>query len=789
MLKNYLTVALRILRKYRGYSFINVTGLAVGFASAILIILFVQDDLLHDAFHENADNLYRVVVQREQNGRTLHSAVTPAPLAVSLQTAFPEIEDAACFNNGGGGLISYQEKRFVESSFSFTDPSFFKMFSFPFLLGDPETALDDPYAIVLSESKARKYFGNEDPIGKVLHVMNVGDLIVTGVIADTRRSHIILDFVVSNRLYESFGVDVENWGRYNYTTYLLLHETADEGLADQKIYGYLTEVLGPEHPVRLRLQPLEKIYLHSELEYDVHARTSHIAVVGILGLLAVFILVIACVNFVNLSTARAEQRVKEIGMRKVMGAARTQLVIQLLGEAILTVMVALSLALLITITVLPSFNNLMLGFKHLTLHDIFSPRSLCTIIVLTLSLGIFAGAYPAFFLSSFKPAVALKGTTAGGRSRSRFRKILVVSQFSLSILIVLTTIIINKQLLFMQHEELGYDSEHLVYLGLNDEMRDKYQSMKEEYGKIPGVINVTASMNLPTWEWPSINLTEWEGNTGGETMKMHHGSIDYDFFKVMGMDFVEGRAFSPEYPSDPTSALIINEEAVRSLGFNEPVGQYLSMWGHEGWIVGVVKDFHFDSMRKRIQPLVLKLEPQAAHYMIARISPGEIPRTLSSLKEAASAFVPDYPIEFHFLDEQLEAIYFPERLLRTIMSIFSGLTIFIAGLGLVGLASFTLERRRKEISIRKTLGASALKVFSMFSLEFTKWILVANLIAWPIAYFLMRLLLQYYAYRTEISLMVFLVTGIATMAFALLTVAFQTNRAARTNPVKALKCE
>jgi ABC-type antimicrobial peptide transport system permease subunit len=784
MFKNYLKIAFRNIKRNKGYSFINITGLAIGTACFILMLLLVLDELSFDGFHKNADDIHRVIII-EENSNGLPIALTQAPLAAALKRDFPEIIEAACFNYGGGGLVKYGDKALEESYFTFTDPSFFKMFSFTFLKGNPQTALATPLGVVLSEKTAKKYFGEKNPLGEVLQIKNIANLTVTGVIRTPKNSSMEVEFVVSNQIYDRFGVDIKSWNRRDYTTFVLLQKNIDAKQLNTKIYGYFKK-RWPDTHTRLTLQPLKCIYLYSNLSYE-PLRTSSINLIYILLLLAIFILLIACVNFMNLSTARSAKRMKEVGLRKVVGANKRQLVRQFLGESVLYSLIALMFAVVLVELALPHLNQL--SFKDMSLYRSLTPAMALGLMCIAVITGVIAGSYPAFFLSSFKPAHVLKGPKQKGAKGSVLRKILAVGQFSLSILLIIGTTVLYKQLHYIQHANLGYDKEQLVCVLMNADIKKSYNVVKNELLKNSGIISVTAALNLPNWRWPSFKLSNWEGKDTDKEIPMHHCSVDYDYFKTFKMKILQGRTFSREFPSDLKSAFIVNEEAVKQMEMKNPLGKYLHTWDHKGKIIGVVKNFHFDSFRNKINPLVIHLTPRETDYMILRVQTNNIPGTLNFIEHQWKSFAPVYPFRFTFMDERFNRMYVVEIAMGKVVSVFTVLAIFISCMGLFGLASFMTQQRTKEIGIRKALGASVPGIVQLLSKEFLKWVLLANFIAWPLAFLGMSNWLQIYAYRTGIGVWPFLLAGMLALLIAVLSVGSQSIKTAKTNPVEALRYE
>ncbi|MBN1272913.1 MAG: ABC transporter permease [Candidatus Aminicenantes bacterium] len=784
MFKNYFIVALRNVKKQKGYSFINIAGLAVGMAVCILILLVVRDEFSYDRFHEKADRLYRVIRVDNRDTDQRRIALTQAPLADALKQTFPEIEEAATFNYSGGS-IRISDEYFPGIRISLTDPSFFRMFSFDFLRGDPDTALNDPHSVVITEEESEKFFGPKDPLGKVLEFRGLVDLKVTGVFRKPRHSHIELGLIMSKELYREAGVDIQTWQRFNYTTYVLLRKNVRPEDVNSKLFTFLDSIFSADTRMALELQPLKRIYLHSGFDYDVMIRTSDIRLSVILSIIAIFILVIACVNFLNLATARSEKRMREVGLRKVVGASRSQLIRQFLSESVFLAFLAAAVAVILVEFSLPFFNNLLQ--KDMTLFGTMSPGmifSLCAIAMIT---GLAAGVYPAFVLSSLQPVCTVQGKPKKGRNF--LRRLLVVSQFAVSLILVILTVVVYKQLHYMQHKKLGYDKENLVCISLDQENKGRYSALKNSFLSMPQVENVAAAMNLPNWQGPSYNLENWEGKESDSSIQMHHGYVDYDYFETYKMEIIQGRGFSKEFSADKRTSLIVNEEAVRRMGMEDPIGKQLDTLDGPGRIIGVVKDFHFDNLRNKISPMLFQLEPANTRFVIVRIQPGNIQRTINSLEKRWKEVVSNQPFRYAFLDDVLNLIYIFEITIGKTILFFSGLAVFIACMGLFGLASYTAEQRTKEIGIRKVLGATIPNIMAILSQEFSKRVVLAGLIACPLAYLGAGMILSHYAYRTSLDVLIFLLPVVGAFILAFFTVSFQSVKAALSRPVDSLRHE
>jgi putative ABC transport system permease protein len=787
---NYVKTALRASRRHKAYSFINVSGLAIGLTVCMLIVLWVADEWSFDRFHTNAGRIYRVYRDEAATHLNSTSALTPPPLAAALKSDFPEISRATRFGYWSRQLVTYKDKSFNEPGFRNVDPDFFSMFSFPLIIGDPETVFADPYSVILTEQTAAKYFGDEDPIGKVLTVNNAYDLTVTGIIQnDSFNSSLEFDLLSPFEivLKEYIGEETaDNWGFNSFGTYVMLEPSASAEILNQKLTGFLKKY-SEEDTDELVLQPLTNIHLFSNLGHDLRNR-GDIKYVWIFSALAVFVLLIACVNFMNLTTARSANRAQEVGLRKVVGAGRPQLIRQFFGESILMALLALAVALALLELLLPLFNSI--SGKELTSSWRSTPTLLLGFTGLSLLTGILSGVYPALFLSSFKPIRVLKGTLSLSGTNPLFRKVLVVFQFTLSVFLIIGTLIISRQLSYMRNMDLGFNREHIIYVSTHGELHEKYEAIRERFLQSPDVLHVTASMALPTNIQSSPGTPMWEGRPPDAVMEIKADFVDYDYIEMFEIPLVEGRSFSREYSTDPETAFIVNEEAVKRMGLERPaVGKKFGFWGIDGRIIGVMKDAHFQTLHQKIEPLVFKMYPDWLRRMYVKIRSDDVSATLASLGETWGEMGLGYPFEYRFLDEDFHNLYAGEMRLGDIFRAMAALAVFIACLGLFGLASYVAEHRTKEIGIRKVLGSSTGRIMLLLNREFLKWTAAATLIAWPIAYFAMRAWLENFAYRAGIEVWIFFAAAALGLGVALLTVSLQTLRAARANPADSLKHE
>ncbi len=816
MLRNYLKIAIRKLLKYKAYTFINILGLAIGMACCILILLYIQDELSYDGFHENADRIFRVSRQwfNPDGTSSLHLGHVAPPIAPLLKNDFPDIILAARLIGGGTTLVRYEARYFEEARFYFADPEIFDVFTLPFVKGDPKTALLDPNSVVITEEMATKYFGNVDPINQVINIDGETDLKVTGVMKNIpRNSHFHVDFLGAMKLLEQFfGADVfqYNWGSNNYATYLLLPKDYDRQQLEAQFPAFLDRHLTaayqretgqppPQQPSqgnRLHLWPLTDIHLYSHLDSEIEPN-GDIKNVYIFSSVAFFILLIACINFMNLATARSANRAREVGLRKVVGADRLRLVNQFLGESIVLAFISLLVAILFVEISLPTFNSFV--GKELGLsasRNLAASLALAGIAVLV---GILAGSYPAFFLSRFQPAVVLKGKSNSQAGHAALRKGLVVFQFAISIILIISVGVVNSQLEFCRTKNLGLNKEHVIILPSSEQMIQKFSDFKNRLRQHPNIIGVTASKRVP-----SARLLDSSGarmSDGANSEPIHfriaNVRVDHDFIPTYGMEIMAGRNFSTEFPTDSTQAFILNETAVKQLGWRSPqdaIGKPFGYGNRDGRIIGVVKDFHYESLHVPIAPVVMYIVPPSFNSISVRIRPEQtqdMASTLSFLEKVWQEYRPNFPFTYSFLDDRYEQLYQSEHKLGQMFSAFSALAVFIGCLGLFGLASYTAEQRTKEIGIRKVLGASVSSVVLLLTKDFTKLVGVSTPLSWFIAYYAMNTWLEGFAYRIDLpsQFLTFLVAATLALIIAVVTVSVQAVKAALANPVNSLRYE
>jgi len=802
MFKNYLIIALRNIKRSKIYSVINIFGLAVGMACCIVIMLFVQDELSYDRFHENADRIYRVANELNHDTGVMKLTHTFPWMAPELVSAYPEIEDAVRISRKAGTIISYGSKKFEEEAF-YADPSIFSIFTFPLLRGDEKTALKEPNSVVITKTLAEKIFGIEDPVGKTITINNKFDFKITGILREVPyNSHFRFDFLAS---YNSLREIVDNRFFENYMlikTYLLLKEDTKPEEINAKLHDYFLKRKGKEHASRSRhfVQPLTSIHLHSDLRGELGENGNVVYSYG-LSAVALLILIIACINFMNLSTARASRRSKEIGLRKVIGAQRIQLLKQFLGESVFLSFIALFFAVILSSFLLRFFNSLM--NRHLTLDFTSNLFLYLGLIVLAFFVGFLSGGYPAFFLSAFKPADVLKKQSkrrySGG---TLIRKGLVVFQFTISLLFIVGTIIIMSQMHFIRNKSLGFQKDYVIKIisSMDKTLGQRYDIIRKELMEYPGVINVTGSfdpigVNLSTDGHIPLSQVVPEGFSPDEPLAVPVVTVGKNYFEFFNIEIVDGRDFSVNISSDRENALLFNEAAVKEFGWDNPIGKKVvaDFFDGDGMkqknVIGVVKDFHYSSLREEIKPALFIYDPERIWNYYVRISSENVPETLSFLQKKWSEYTDKMIFSYSFLEEDIEAHYKKEDELNRVFRFSSLLAISIACLGLFGLALFTVEQRAKEIGIRKVLGATISSVIALLSKEFLSLIVIANVLAWPIIYFVMKDWLQNFAYRINIGLWIFLAGALLVFVIALITVSFQSIKAALKNPVDTLRYE
>jgi len=795
MIKNYLKIAFRSLLKHKYYSAINFVGLAIGIACFLLILLYIEHELSYDRYHENAARTYRVAFSGNFGGSDVDFAGVGAATAAALLNDYPEVRASVRIytQNTERHRIRYGEKTFVETRVAFADAGLFDVFTIPLLAGDPGTALAKPNALVISDRTARKYFGGVDPLGKTLTLDETTDYKITGVFREIpSNTHFHCDFIAALATLEE-SRDTRWLNNMSFRTYIVLAEQADPkalaakfpGMVEKYCASILELMKGRGMRLEYYLQPLTAIHLHSDLADELEAN-GDIKTVYVFSAIAFFILVISCVNFMNLSTACSTRRAKEVGIRKVAGAFRSQLISQFLAESVILSLFSLLMALLLVELALPHFNNL--AGKELSTHSlsqgITGPSAILGIIVFV---GLLAGSYPAFFLSAFTPITVLKKKSVPGSRGRRMRGGLVIFQFVVSAILIIGTATVYKQLNFIQNKKLGFKKEQTLVVHDAYILKSQVESFKNELLQSPEILSATVSGYLPVTSQRTADVVSPEGNLRDRGAVIQRWLVDFDYVKTMGMEIIKGRDFSREYATDST-AVIVNEAAAGYFGWDDPIGKSIEKNDVDYRVIGVVKDFHYESMREHISPLVL-FAGSSTDFLSLRLKTENLSSTLRWIEGKWAAFASGQPFEYSFLDDRFQGMYRAERKTRNIFGTFAALAVFIGCLGLFGLASFMAEQRTKEIGIRKVLGSSVPGIVFLLSKEFIKWVGIALVIAAPVSYFVMTGWLSDFAYRVDIGWDVFFLAGGTILLISLLTVSSQSVRAALADPVDSLRYE
>lgn len=799
MIKNYLKVAVRNLIKHKGYAFINILGLAVGIAASVLIFLYIINEMSYDEFHEKADRTYRMVADWSNKGDSrIHQLGTPFVLAKTIRENYPQVEAITQISGPVGDVIvRYRDTAFKETDAFCAEPSFFDVFSFPLLKGNPKTSLKDPNMMVITQFLAKKYFGDEDPLGKTMEMRATGEKIffkITGVMEDIpQNSHFRFDMLISMKTV--YPEPSMGWTWNNYATYVTLQEGVTQSLMEEKLVE-IDKIYfegGREHiPWIWTLEPITRIHLHSDLVTGNQPNGS-MAYVKLFIVVAVLILLIAGINFVNLATARSTRRAKEVGLRKVVGSLRRQLTQQFLGESVLMSLIALVFAIILIQAALPFYQNLT--GKNLVLSYFGNPFVIPGLLGLALVAGVLSGLYPAFFLSSFKLTNVLKGSPLAGRGRGALflRNGLVVFQFAMSVLLIIGSLVIFRQLEYIKNQRLGFDKEHVVVIHNADTLGGQLEAYKERLKQQSDVLGVTAVRSVPGRGTPNWGIGV-EGIERQRPLNMNFMTCDQDFADVLNIKMLEGRFMSREFPSDK-NAVVINKKAAEYFGIENPVGKKLRIWWtrKDLTIIGIIDNFHFESLHKDVRAMGYIL-PEAIDsarkpYMLVKIRSQVTSGVLSDLRKTWESMSAGLPFEFSFLDEKVNSLYQNDNRAGKVVTLFSFLAIFVSCLGLFGLAAFVAEQRTKEIGVRKVLGAPLSNIMWLLTGQFVKWVIIANLIAWPVGYWIMNRWLQGFAFRASLSLWVFMASGLAALTIAALTVSSQVIKAALANPAESLKYE
>ncbi len=806
MYSNYIKIAWRNLIKKKGYSTINILGLALGIACCLLIMMYVNHERSFDNYHTKGDRIYRILHgwkdEKSGKGNSLEDFWVwgNAPVGPALIQNFPEIDKVVQFSGRSDILLTKDETSFQEDGVFFMDSTVFDVFSWKLLKGNPKTALAAPYSIVLTETTAKKYFGSEDPLGKTLRGSesagrsDAGDYLVTGVMEDVpENSHFRFNMLLSMSTFrKSIPVVFDQWGYADFYTYFLVNENFDRANFESKLLDFRRKYTdSPEDKSTVAIEPLSEMYLGTVAQRQ-PGEIGSIANLYIFSIIGFFVLVIAIINFMNLSTARALERSKEVGIRKSIGALRQSLIKQFISESFVIVLFSIVVAIAIVVFALPFMNNIT--GRPLALGQFITWEYGAWLAIAALAVGIIAGSYPAFVLSSFNPIAALKAARQSGNVGVRLRKGLVIFQFSLSIALIGGTIVVSMQMKHILNKNLGFDKEQMLILDYNydEQVNMKRELLKAEMERNPSVLSSAFSRSVPGSYFPNAytEIMSPEGSLKGEGQAVFE--VGVDFVEHFDLQVVAGRSYSRNFPIDTVGSLVINESAARQYGYGDPadiIGKKFDQWGRQGEVIGVVKDFNFTSLHKAIEPLTLRYSPYSCRYLSLKVKSDEIARTLSQVEETWSQLVPHRPFLYSFLDDNFNKQYQRDLKFQTLFAVFSSLAIFIACLGLFGLATYTTEVRTKEIGIRKVLGADVKSIVTLLSKDFVVLVALAILIATPVAQYTMNQWLQSFAYRIEIPMWTFILAGLSAMIIALVTISFQTIKAAVTNPVDSLRSE
>jgi putative ABC transport system permease protein len=793
MFKNLIKTAIRNILKDFGYSSLNILGLTLGIASALFLIIYIADELSYDKYHEKADRIYRVSSHIKETDDEFTWIIAQIPFAEQVSTDYPEIEAAVRFIPFQRALFKYEDKEFFEEDFAYTDTSVFDVFSYEFIKGNPKDALLEPNTIVLTETIAAKYFGVTDPVGKTL-VTGDEAYKVTGVIKDVpHNSHYRFDALASRKsLPAQFG----NWGNFGVFTYILLPEGTNYKEFEAKIQEMYPKYMAPIFErlgitIDYILEPITDIHLKSTNAQEPEP-TGSIAYVYIFAIVALFLILIAAMNYMNLATARSAKRAREVGLRKVVGSNRGSLIFQFITESVVFTFISMVISIVLIIVLLPSFNQL--AGKFFDLHIIYSPVVLLSLLAVIVVIGIIGGSYPAFYLSRFSPLTVMKGEITKGASGSLFRKVLVVIQFVISVAMIVSTLVVFKQLNYLKTKDLGYDMNNVISLELSTrEMIDKYPVLKDALLENPEVLTV-GSTNTRIGEGSGKVLFTVETEDGMQPRGLNFAVVDHDFVESLGITMIKGRDFQQDMPSDTLLGVIVNETMAKRLNWTEPIGKRVELQGRNGQdiirgtVVGVMKDFHQTGMYNEIETMMMLYRINNS-IVYAKLKDNDVQGTIKYIEKRWTEIFPNQPFTYSFLSDRFYEQFSADEKRGFIFTLFTVLAILIACLGLFGLASYTVEQRTKEIGIRKVVGANEGTIVKLISKEFVILVAISMFIAFPLAYFFMRDWLQNFVYRTNLGLFIFILAGLITIAITFITISYQAWKAANKNPAESLRTE
>jgi putative ABC transport system permease protein len=798
MFKNYIKIALRNISRTKIFTFINIIGLAIGMAGTLMMLMYVANELSYENFHKNRNQIFRVSVDYgDKNSKMQFAGAMPA-LGPTLKEEFPEVENSVRFERDEHTLLEYNGNKFHEQNLFFVDPSVFDVFSFTILRGNQEAVLDAPFSMVITEEKAQKLFGGDDPVGKKVVYNSRHPVKITGIMKNIpANTHLKCDFLMSFSTLESLGrIPERPWNVFGDTyTYLLVKKDAPVEELKVKIHGLLERNTDKRLAISITfdLLKLTDIYMKSKAIVDLSPK-GNMTYVYVFSSVAVLVLLIACFNFMNLSTARSLRRMKEVGMRKVMGAKRLQIIKQFLGESLVITLLAVILALVLFELFYPVLNAFLenrLTIGQQNFRYLFGIVPLVVIIV-----GVMAGSYPAFFLSKYQPIHAIADRFSPVSGHTGFRRVLVIAQFAMAVILIISTAAIFRQLDFMKNSDLGFKKENVVLVNFrprDPDFSSKYPVLINQFKQHPQVVSVAGAYTVPGRFSKETKTIVKRSGTSVENFSIQAISVGFDYIESMGMKIVEGRNFRRDFLTDEKSAMLLNQEAVRKMNLSDPLGVKFNVPGSGGMremtVIGVVRDFHVYSLKQKIEPLMLYINPDYFYNIAIRIRSEDTRNTLAGLEKTWKSIFPNTSFDYDFLENSYNRLYISEEKVGQLLTLFSGLAIFVACLGLFGLASYMAEQRYKEIGIRKVLGADVSRIVFLLSKDFTKSVLIANILAWPVGYYIVSKWLQNYAYRIGIGLWMFLAAGLVVLSIALITVSYQAVKAALANPVDTLRYE
>lgn len=787
MLKNFFVVTVRSFFRQKFYSFINVLGLTSGLACTLFIYLWINDEVSKDKFHGDIDHIYQIFTNIKWDGEMITWESTPGPLADEIKTNIGEVSAIARISNDGDQLFQVEEKNFMERGY-FADPDFLRIFSYPIIKGNAQAPVVEKSDVAISERLAKKLFGDQDPIGRSVRVQNRFDQKVTAVFADVPdASSLKFDFIMPFEVHKTYREP--NWSNADYNLYAKLNDPAQASLASENINSMVDKILlqqdstADKSRLDFYLQPYREHYLNAAFVNGVPAG-GRIKYVQVFSVVAIFILVIACINFMNMATAKAVNRSKEVGVRKVIGAQRKSLIFQFIGESLVISLVSMLLAVTVVYLLLPLFNVVVA--KHIVLN-LFEPKFIGILVSIVLITGVLAGSYPAFFLSGYQPSHVLKGNTNKSLSGSALRKGLVVFQFSLTVILIACSLVVYNQIEYIRNTNIGYDRESVISFSARGGLSKQFESFKQEALQVPAIKMVSKSNSSLVQINNQNSSVRWPGKPEDSNIFFRTIVVDYDFAETMGLKLVEGRFFKKEF--NDTASYIVTKHAVEIMGLENPIGQEITQWGNPGKIVGVVDDFHGRSLHEKIDPIVLMCKPDWTGIAFVRIEGAKAEEAIAHLGSLYKKYNPQYDFTYSFVDQDFEKLYDNEKVMGSLALGFTVMAIIISGLGLLGLAAYTSERKRKEISIRKTMGASVGGIVTMMSADFVKLSLIAAVIGCPAAWYFMSKFLEGYAYHTELGWELFALTAGCVLLISLITVIFQVTKAAIANPIDALRNE